>query len=144
MHQKRSGPSAGDAEALKIAPDKRSLPTKPSDRSRRYFLFGRPQCGRLDRVLVDDPITHADRDWFSERPARNQRVRDISAAEVAWVEVELGERGVPAVLSAKPHRPADDATKMRRRQVGEPWPEIYEIEKAFQELGARSRQAVRP
>jgi hypothetical protein len=147
MHQKRSGPSAGDAEARKIAPDKRSLPTKPSDRSRRYFLFNRPQCGCLDRVLVNDPITYADRDGFAERPGRNQRVRDISAAEVAWVEVELGERGVPAVLPAKPDRPeefSDDATKMRWRQAGEPWPEIYEIEKAFQKLGARSRQAVRP
>jgi hypothetical protein len=101
--------------------------------------------GLLDQVLVDDPITHADLDWFAGRPGRS--IRDISAAEVAWVEVELEERGVPAVLPAKPHRTeefSDDATKMRWRQVGEPWPEIYEIEKAFEKLGARSRQAVRP
>jgi hypothetical protein len=82
---------------------------------------------------------------------------------VAWVEVELGERGVLAgqslyviirqmrpgwlsVLAAKLHRPeefSDDAAKMLWGQATGSWPEIYEIEKAFQKLGARSRQAVR-
>jgi hypothetical protein len=148
MHQKRSGPSAGDAEARKIAPDKRSLPTKASDRSPPYFLraLSRPQRSRLDRVLVEfDPYT--DRDWSAERPGRNHRVRDISAAEMVCVEVELGERGVPAVLPAKLHRPeefSDDAAKMLWGQAAGSWPEIYEIGKAFQKLGARSRQAVRP
>ena len=42
MHQKRSGPGGGDAEARKIAPDNRSFPTKSSDGSPSHFRFAIP------------------------------------------------------------------------------------------------------
>jgi hypothetical protein len=43
MSQKRLGPSAGDAEAMKIAPNNRSFPTKSPDGSPSHFHFTTPR-----------------------------------------------------------------------------------------------------
>jgi hypothetical protein len=43
MSQKRLGPCAGDAEALKIAPNSRRFPTKSPDGSPSHFHFTTPR-----------------------------------------------------------------------------------------------------